>query len=150
MEQDKVKKSRRRFDQQFKVDAVRLLSESGKSVSEVARNLGIGRTQLEDWKKQLLGNKSPLAAFPGNGNIGGEKKELEELRRELARVKEEREILKKAAMLKSKPHGFIPFWPMMFEHTRMTDHAAISRYASLTVAATVRWSDGRNVGRRLW
>jgi len=58
--------------------------------------------------------------------------------------------VKKAAMLKSKPHGFIPFWPMMFEHTRMTDHAAISRYASLTVAATVRWSDGRNVGRRLW
>jgi transposase-like protein len=44
MEQDKVKKSRRRFDQQFKVDAVRLLAESGKTVSEVARNLGIGRS----------------------------------------------------------------------------------------------------------
>jgi transposase len=102
MEQDKVKKSRRRFDQQFKVDAVRLLSESGKSVSEVARDLGIGRSQLEDWKKLLLGNKSPLSAFPGNGNLGGEKKELEELRRELARVKEEREILKKAMAVFSR------------------------------------------------
>ena len=102
MEQDKVKKSRRRFDQQFKVDAVRLLSESGKTVSEVARDLGIGRSQLESWKKQLLGKKSPLSAFPGNGNIGGEKKELEELRRELARVKEEREILKKAMAVFSR------------------------------------------------
>lgn len=102
MEQDKVKKSRRRFDQQFKVDAVRLLSESGKTVSEIARDLGIGRSQLESWKKQLLGKKSPLSAFPANGNIGGEKKELEELRRELARVKEEREILKKAVAVFSR------------------------------------------------
>jgi transposase len=102
MEQDKGKKSRRRFDQQFKVDAVRLLSESGKTVSEVARDLGIGRSQLESWKKQLLRKKSPLSAFPGNGNIGGEKKELEELRRELARVKEEREILKKAMTVFSR------------------------------------------------
>jgi hypothetical protein len=75
---------------------VRLLSESGKSVSEVARDLGIGRSQLEDLKKLLLGNKSRLSAFPGNGNLGGEKKELEELRRELARVKEERENPKKS------------------------------------------------------
>jgi len=95
MEQGNVKKCRRRFDQQFKVDSVRLLAESGKTVSEVARNLGIGRTQLESWKKQLQGKTSPLAAFSGNGNISADKKELDELRRELARVKEEREILKK-------------------------------------------------------
>jgi transposase len=102
MEQDKLKKSRRYFDQQFKVDAVRLLAESGKSVSEVAQNLGINRNQLDRWKKELLGKKSPQAAFPGNGNIGSEKKELEELRRELARVKEEREILKKAMAVFSR------------------------------------------------
>ena len=102
MEQGNVKKSRRRFDQQFKVDAVRLLGESGKTVSEVARNLGIGRSQLESWKRQLEGKTSPLAAFPGNGNIAADKKELEELRRELARVKEEREILKKAMAVFSR------------------------------------------------
>ena len=101
MEQDKVKKSRRYFDQQFKIDAVRLVAESGKSVSEVAQNLGINRNQLDRWKR-LLGKKSPQAAFPGNGNIGGEKKELDELRRELARVKEEREILKKAMAVFSR------------------------------------------------
>jgi len=102
MEQDKVKKSRRYFDQQFKVDAVRLLSESGKPASEVARNLGINRNQLDRWKRQLRGKNSPQGALPGNGIIGGEKKELEELRRELARVKEEREILKKAMAVFSR------------------------------------------------
>jgi transposase len=102
MEQGSEKKSRRRFDQQFKVDAVRLLSESGNGVAEVARNLGIGRNQLDRWKKQLLGKKTHQAAFPGNGNIGGDKREIEELRRELARVKEEREILKKAMAVFSR------------------------------------------------
>jgi len=47
------RKTRRRFDQQFKVDAVRLLSESGKTVAEVARELGIGRSELQRWKKQV-------------------------------------------------------------------------------------------------
>jgi transposase-like protein len=92
MEQSKAKKSRRYFDQQFKIDAVRLASESGKSISEVARELGIGRTLLDRWKR-ALGKKGPAAAFPGNGNLSADKKEIEELRRELARVKEEREIL---------------------------------------------------------
>jgi transposase len=101
MEQGKVKKVRRHFDEQFKIDAVRLASENGKPVAEVARELGIGRGLLDRWKR-AIGTKSPAAAFPGNGNLGGEKKELEELRRELARVKEEREILKKAMAVFSR------------------------------------------------
>jgi transposase len=92
MEQDNVKKSRRYFDQQFKVDAVRLLMESGRPTSEVAKELGINRNQLDRWKR-LLGKKSPQTSLPGNGLSSAEKKELDELRRELARVKEEREIL---------------------------------------------------------
>ena len=51
MEQGKTKKPRRFFDQQFKVDAVRLASESGKSVAEVARELGINRNVLDRWKR---------------------------------------------------------------------------------------------------
>ena len=101
MEQGNGKKSRRYFDQQFKVDAVRLVTESGRPVSEVAKELGINRNQLDRWKK-VLGKQSPQAAFPGNGNVSPEKKELEELRRELARVKEEREILKKAMAVFSR------------------------------------------------
>ena len=94
MEQSNVKKPRRHFDQQFKVDAVRLLTVSGKSVAEVARELGISRNVLDRWKRALAKNEA-AAAFPGNANLGAEKKELEDLRRELARVKEEREIPKK-------------------------------------------------------
>src|SRR5512139_1711164 len=81
--------------EQFKVDGVRLATGSGKPVAEVARELGINRNVLDRWKR-ALGKKGAAAAFPGNGNLSAEKKELEELRRELARVKEEREILKKA------------------------------------------------------
>ena len=101
MEQEN-KKSRRHFDEQFKVDAIRLLTESGRPLREVARELGIGRSLLERWRKQLGKVKSPQLAFPGNGNPSAEKKELEELRRELARVKEEREILKKAMAVFSR------------------------------------------------
>jgi transposase len=102
MEQSQVKKSRRRFDQQFKADAVRLSGEGGKTVAEVARNLGVSRNQLDRWRRQLRATTSVQAAFPGNGNLGTDKKELEELRRELARVKEEREILKKAMAVFSR------------------------------------------------
>lgn len=101
MEQGKAKKPRRFFDQQFKVDAVRLATESGRPVAEVARELGINRNVLDRWKR-ALGKKGAAAAFPGNGNISAEKKELEDLRRELARVKEEREILKKAMAVFSR------------------------------------------------
>ena len=99
---DQERKTRRRFDQQFKVDAVRLLEESGRPLAEVARELGIGRSELRRWKKQSRPGPSPSAAFPGTGNLSAEKKELEELRRELARVKEEREILKKAMAVFSR------------------------------------------------
>ena len=102
MEQSQAKKARRRFDQQFKVDAVRLSEEGGKKVAEVARNLGITRSQLDRWRRDLRASSSVQAAFPGNGNLGADKKEVEELRRELARVKEEREILKKAMAVFSR------------------------------------------------
>ena len=101
MEQSKAKKPRRFFDQQFKVDAVRLATESGKPVAEVARELGINRNVLDRWKR-ILGKRGAAAAFPGNGNLSAEKKEMEDLRRELARVKEEREILKKAMAVFSR------------------------------------------------
>ena len=101
MEQGKGKKPRRFFDQQFKIDAVRLTTESGKPVAEVARELGINRNILDRWKR-TLGKKGAATAFPGNGNLSAEKKEMEDLRRELARVKEEREILKKAMAVFSR------------------------------------------------
>ena len=94
------RRTRRRFDRQFKMDAVRLITDGGQSVATVARDLGVGRSQLQRWKKQF--QEKAERAFPGKGRIMVENKELEDLRRELARVKEEREILKKVLAIFSK------------------------------------------------
>lgn len=101
MEPDSRKKSRRHFDQQFKVDAVRLISESGRPIAEIAKELGVNRSQLDSWKRQL-GKKPPHIAFPGNGNLSADKKEMDDLRKELARTREERDILKKAMAVFSR------------------------------------------------
>jgi len=86
---------RKNYSKQFKIDAVKLVTEQGYNVSEAARNLGIHHTSLRNWKKQLEtdGNQS----FPGKGSISPEKEELYRLRKENKRLRMEREILKKAA-----------------------------------------------------
>ena len=83
------------YSKQFKVDAVKLVTEQGYNVSEAARNLGIHHSSLRRWKKQLEtdGNQ----AFPGKGHMTTEKEELYRLRKENKRLRMEREILKKAA-----------------------------------------------------
>jgi transposase len=93
------------FSKAFKEEAVRLLETGDKSASELARELGIRRNQLYKWKEQLA--KKGDAAFPGHG--GRPRKEDEDevarLRRELKRVTEERDILKKAAAYFAKKSG---------------------------------------------
>ncbi len=85
---------RTHYSKQFKVDAVKLVTEQGYKVSEAARNLGIHHSSLRRWKKQLEtdGNQ----AFPGKGHMTTEKEELYRLRKENKRLRMEREILKKA------------------------------------------------------
>ena len=84
---------RRSFTPEFKRDAVRLVQE-GKTLTEVAQNLGIARSLLQYWKKQREGDQSD--AFPGRGNASGEAAEIARLKKELRDAKEERDILKKA------------------------------------------------------
>ena len=86
---------RKHYSKQFKVDAVKLVIEQGYNVSEAARNLGIHHSSLRRWKKQLETNGNQ--AFPGKGNLSSEKEELYQLRKEVKRLRMEREILKKAA-----------------------------------------------------
>jgi transposase len=96
-------RTRKKYDRQFKLDAVRMITEGGKSTASVARDLGIAATQLQRWKKEF--SEKPEHAFPGKGRASTENKELEDLRKELARVKEEREILKKVVGVFSKRPG---------------------------------------------
>ncbi len=85
---------RKHYSKQFKIDAVRLVTEQGYKVSEAACNLGIHHSSLRRWKKQLEtdGNQS----FPGKGHMASDKEELYRLRKENKRLRMEREILKKA------------------------------------------------------
>ena len=85
---------RTRFTQDFKLEAVRLLEAGGRPAAVIARELGVPRNRLYKWQEQVR-NKG-VGAFPGSGR-GENNDELARLRRELERVTEERDILKKAA-----------------------------------------------------
>jgi transposase len=87
-------KTRRTFTPEFKAEAVRLVSEQGKSLAEVARDLDLGESMLRAWKQALA--KSGNHAFPGKGNPPALEEELRRLRAENKRLMMERDILKKA------------------------------------------------------
>lgn len=91
---------RKHYSNQFKVDAVKLVTEEGYKVSEAARNLGIHHSSLRLWKTELKDNGNQ--AFPGKGNLSSEKEELYRLRKEVKKLRMEREILKKAAAFFAK------------------------------------------------
>jgi transposase len=91
---------RRRYDRQFKVEAVRLVTDGGKRATEVARDLGIHVNLIYNWKKELADD--PDFAFPGHGKLKPADDELRRLKRKLADVEEERDILKKALAIFSK------------------------------------------------
>ena len=95
MEGEALKK--KRFDKEFKISAVRMITEEGHKTAEVARSLGIHQNQLYNWKRKFSdqGDK----AFPGKGHLT----ELSALRRQLKDVEMERDILKKAVGIFSKP-----------------------------------------------
>jgi transposase len=86
-------KHRKTYSHEFKVEAVKQSYESGKPVSQIARELDISIPQLYKWRERLI----PKAeTSPPRPSKGAEPNELEKLRRENARLKEERDILKKA------------------------------------------------------
>lgn len=88
------KKKRKSYSREFKVEAVRLIAKKGYSIAEASRNLGVEYSILRRWKQQLTAD--PQDAFPGKGRLKPPDEEMRRLKRELDRVKEERDILKKA------------------------------------------------------
>jgi transposase len=93
-------KGRRKFDREFKESAVRLIVDGGRTVTEVSRSLGVHENQLRRWRKKHL--EDPEHAFPGKGRMKPHEEELMKLKKKLADVEEEREILKKALAIFSK------------------------------------------------
>ena len=86
---------RRKFSREFKIEAVKLVRERGGSVAQAGRDLDVHENVLRKWVKEF--SSDPVQAFPGQGQMKPEQQEIERLRREVARLKAERDILKKAA-----------------------------------------------------
>jgi transposase len=106
----------RRFDPAFKAEAVRLWEVSGRAAEETARELGISVFHLYEWRKKLQGpQRDPgprAAAGPGLSENKTElQSEVLQLRAEVRRLTEQREILKKAASILSEPppNGMLRF-----------------------------------------
>lgn len=87
--------TRRHFSREFKVEAVKLVTERGVSIAQAARDLDVHETMVRTWVKEI--SKDPEHAFPGEGVMKPEQAEIERLKKEVAKLKMERDILKKAA-----------------------------------------------------
>lgn len=93
-------KVQKTYTQEFKREAVRLAQTSGKPITQVARELGISDTSIHQWRKELA--EHGREAFPGSGHQTAQEEELRQLKRELERVRQERDILKKAVAIFSR------------------------------------------------
>ena len=86
---------RRKFSGEFKLEAVRLVKDRGVAVAQAARDLDLHENVLRKWVREFAAD--PQHAFPGRGQLKPEQLEIDRLRKEVAKLKAERDILKKAA-----------------------------------------------------
>jgi len=93
-------KKRRVFDKEFKQRTVALINQGEKKVKEVAMDLGVDPGDIYRWIREY--KEDPQDSFPGKGKLKPEDEELRKLKRQLADVTEERDILKKAVAIFSK------------------------------------------------
>jgi transposase len=88
---------RRKISREFKIEAVKLVRERGMSVAQAGRDLDVHENVLRKWVKEF--GSDPVQAFPGHGQMKPEQQEIERLRREVANLKAERDILKNCPAL---------------------------------------------------
>ncbi len=90
------KKSRKSYSNEYKLQAVNLVLVKKQKISEVSRELGITENMLRIWRDKYLAKKDE--AFPGHGNLSASDERIRKLEQENKRLREERDILKKAAI----------------------------------------------------
>jgi transposase len=89
-----MKQNRKKYDTAFKLEAIHLVTEGNRNISEVERNLDISKGTLARWIRESKAD--PVEAFPGKGHLKAKDEEIRRLRMELKRTQEERDIIKKA------------------------------------------------------
>ena len=92
--------ARRTFSREFKVEAVKLVTEAGHKHTQVAFDLGVHPNTIYKWVREYA--QRSRDAFPGKGHPLTEAEELRQLQRENERLRMERDILKKAVAIFSK------------------------------------------------
>ena len=99
-------KTRRKFSREFKLEAVKMVKERGVAARQVSRDLDINENMLRRWIKEL--SEDPHEAFPGLGNMKTEQAEIARLQRDDAKVKVQRDILKKSPWVQPLVQGQPP------------------------------------------
>ena len=95
-----MSKKRRNYTREFKQEALQLWETSGKSAQQIEADLGITHGLLYKWRGDA--QRAGENAFPGHGQVKDSDAEMHQLRRELAEMREERDILKKAVAIFSQ------------------------------------------------
>lgn len=91
---------RRTYTREFKLEVLELLKTSGKAQIELERELGLGGGNISRWKKELA--QEGEQAFPGQGHLAPDEERLRKLEREVAILRQERDILKKVVEIFSR------------------------------------------------
>ena len=94
---------RQKFSREYKLEAVRQVREQKVPSAQVARDLGIGANVVSRWVREASGDVRK--AFPGHGQQSAEQAEIERLKREIIKLKAEKDILKKAAAYFARESG---------------------------------------------
>jgi transposase len=89
-----MSKKQQKYSKEFKLETIELARTSGKTDSQVERELGLSRGCLYNWRKEV--ERDGAQAFPGKGRLKPQDGYVRGLERELAIVQQERDILKKA------------------------------------------------------
>jgi transposase len=83
--------TRRKLSREFKIEAVRLVTDRGVAVAQAARDMDVAKSVLRRWMRELTA--APAAAFPGNGQMRADLAEIAALKKEVARLRAERDIV---------------------------------------------------------
>jgi transposase len=95
-------KERRKYSKEYKMEAIRMFENGERSFSEVEHELGIPKGLIRKWRADLERQPKKEEAFPGNGNLTDTEAHIRKLEREIAMLKEDKEILKKVLTMYSK------------------------------------------------